>query len=75
LTDYQEDNTFRGIYLERDTDFVGGLLVYGKYLRLTHTVFWKEQKSLISKSLDDLKVEANLTVEKLIELYDIMDFF
>ena len=38
-------------------------------------MFWKEQKSLFGKSLDDLKAEANLTVEKLIELYDIMDLF
>jgi hypothetical protein len=32
LTDYQEDSTFRGIYIERDTDFVDGLLVYGNTL-------------------------------------------
>jgi hypothetical protein len=75
LTEYEEDNTFGAITIERDTDFEGGLLVYGKYLGLIYTVFWKEQKSLMSKSLDDLKAEANLTVEKLIELYDIMDLF
>ncbi len=42
---------------------------------LIYTLFWKEQKSLLSKTLDDLKAEANLTVEKLIELYDIMVLF
>ena len=42
---------------------------------MIYTMFWKEQKSLLSKSLDDLKAEANLTVEKLIELYDLMDLF
>jgi len=75
LTEYEEDNTFGAISIERDSDFEGGLLVYGKYLGLIYIVFWKEQKSLLSKSLDDLKAEANLTIEKLIELYDIMDLF
>ena len=75
LTEYEEDNTFGAISIERDSDFEGGLLVYGKYLGLIYTVFWKEQKSLLNKTLDDLKAEANLTIEKLIELYDIMDLF
>ena len=75
LTEYEEDNTFGAISIERDTAFEGGLLVYGKYLGLIYIMFWKEQRSLLSKSLDDLKAEANLTVEKLIELYDIMDLF
>ncbi|TKJ23222.1 MAG: hypothetical protein CEE43_03570 [Promethearchaeota archaeon Loki_b32] len=75
LTVYEEDNTFGAISIESDTIFEGGLLVYGKYLGMIYTMFWKEQKSLFSKSLDDLKAEANLTVEKLIELYDIMDLF
>ncbi|MEE9376812.1 MAG: hypothetical protein V3V33_02110 [Candidatus Lokiarchaeia archaeon] len=75
LTIYEEDNTFGAISIERDTIFEGGLLVYGKYLGMIYTMFWKEQKPLFSKSLDDLKAEANLTIEKLIELYDIMDLF
>ena len=75
LTDYEEDNTFGAITIERDTSFEGGVLIYGKYMGLIYTLFWKEQRPLISKSLDDLKAEANLTVEKLIELYDIMDLF
>jgi hypothetical protein len=75
LSEYREDNTFGAISIERDTDFEGGILVYGKYLGLIYTLFWKEQKILIGKPLDDIKAEANLTVEKLIELYDIMDLF
>jgi len=75
LTDYEEDNTFGAISVDKDTNFEGGLLVYGKYLGLIYILFWKDQKSLLSKSIDDLKAEANLTVEKLIELYDIMDLF
>ncbi len=75
LTIYEEDNTFGAISIERDTIFEGGLLVYGKYLGMIYTMFWKKQKPLFSKSLDDLKAEANLTIEKLIELYDIMDLF
>ena len=42
---------------------------------LIYILFWKEQRTLLSKTLDDLKAEANLTIEKLIELYDIMDLF
>ncbi len=75
LTEYEEDNTFGAITIERDTNFEGGVLIYGKYHGLIYTLFWKEQRSLLSKPLDDLKAEANLTVEKLIELYDIMDLF
>jgi len=75
LTEYEEDNSFGAITIERDTVFEGGLLVYGKYLGMIYTMFWKDQRPLLSKPLDDLKAEANLTVEKLIELYDIMDLF
>ena len=75
LTEYEEDNTFGAISIEKNSEFDGGLLVYGKYLGLIYTMFWKDQKPLLSKSLDDIKAEANLTVEKLIELYDIMDLF
>lgn len=42
---------------------------------MVYSMFWKNQHPLLSKDLDDLKAEANLTVEKLIELYDIMDLF
>jgi hypothetical protein len=75
LTEYDEENTFGAITIDRNSDFEGGILVYGKYLGLIYTLFWKDQRVLIGKSLDDLKAEANLTVEKLIELYDIMDLF
>jgi hypothetical protein len=75
LSEYEEDNTFGAITIDRDTSFEGGVLVYGKYLGMVYTMFWKEQRPLLSKSLDDLKADANLTVEKLIELYDIMDLF
>ncbi len=75
LTAYEEDTTFGTITIEKDTIFEGGLLVYGKYLGLIYTLFWKEQKDILSKTVDDLKAEANLIVEKLIEIYDIMDFF
>ncbi|MFX1569150.1 MAG: hypothetical protein ACFFCV_12370 [Promethearchaeota archaeon] len=75
LTEYEEDNAFGAIIIERDTNFEGGTLIYGKYMGLIYTLFWKEQRPLMSKSLDDLKAEANLTIEKLIELYDIMDLF
>ncbi|UCC20664.1 MAG: hypothetical protein JSV62_05075 [Promethearchaeota archaeon] len=75
LTEYDEDNTFGTILIDVNSEFEGGLLVYGKYLGLIYIIFWKDQKPLLSKSFDDIKAEANLTVEKLIELYDIMDLF
>jgi hypothetical protein len=52
-----------------------GFLVYGKYLGLIYTLFWKEQKSLLGKPLEDLKAEVSLAIAKLIELYDIMELF
>ena len=75
LTNYEEDNTFVTINIERGFDFEGGVLVYGKYHGLIYIMFWKDQRLLISKSLDDLKAESNLTIEKLIESYDIIDLF
>jgi len=75
LTEYNEDNTFGTINIERNYEFEGGLMVFGKYHGLIYTIFWKEQKSLLIKSFDDLKAESNLTVEKFIEIYDIMDLF
>ena len=75
LTEYEEDNTFGAITIDRDSSFEGGVLIYGKYLGLIYIMFYKDQKPLVNKSLDDLKAEANLTVEKLIELHDIMDLF
>ncbi|MFX1388733.1 MAG: hypothetical protein ACFE9Z_01560 [Promethearchaeota archaeon] len=75
LTDYDDNNTFGIINIDGNSEIESGILVYGKYHGLIYTIFWKEQRSLLSKSLDDLKAEANLTVEKLIELYDIMDLF
>ena len=75
LTEYEEDNTFGAITIDRDSSFEGGVLIYGKYLGLIYIMFYKNQKPLVNKSLDDLKAEANLTVEKLIELHDIMDLF
>jgi len=75
LGDNDEENIFGVITLEQNSDFEGGLLIYGKYLGMSYTIFWKDQKSLQSKALDDLKGEANLTIEKLLDLYDLMDLF
>jgi len=71
LTENDDDNIFGvvGIQLE------DGLLVYGKYLGMIYTIFWTDQKSLQNKTFDDLKGYANLTIEQLIEIYDLMDFF
>ena len=39
------------------------------------TMFWKDQKRVQNKTLDDIKGYSYLTVEKLLDLYDLMDFF
>ena len=75
LTDNKEINIFGIITVDDDSDFDGGLLIYGKYLGMVYTLFWKEQKSLQDKPLEDLKASANLTVEKLLDIYDLTDFF
>ena len=75
LIENEESNTFGGLIIPEDTDFEGGLLIYGKYLGMIYTLFWRDQKPLQNKSFEELKGYANLTVEQLIELYDLMDFF
>ena len=75
LLENKEDNTFGTISIDTNSNFEGGLLVFGKYLGMMYTIFWKDQKSLLNKTVDDLKAYTNLTVEKLIELYDLMDLF
>jgi len=73
LVENQEKNIFGAINIEKNDDFEGGILVYGKYLGIIFTIFWKEQKHLQDKTLDDLKGYANLTVEKLLDIYNITD--
>jgi len=75
LLDNRQDNTFGTVEVEKDSDFEGGLLVYGKYLGLVYTIFWKDHKALVNKNLDELKGYANLTVERLLDIYDIADLF
>jgi hypothetical protein len=71
LTENTDDNLFAAVSIPLED----GLLVYGKYLGMIYTIFWTDQKSLQNKTFDDLKGYANLTIEQLIEIYDLMDFF
>ena len=75
LSDNDKDNLFGVLEIEKNCDLEGGLLVYGKYHGMIYTIFWTDQKSLQTKNIDDLKGYANLTVEKLLDIYDLMDFF
>ncbi len=75
LTIYEDSNTFGIIAYDKDVDFEGGILIYGKYLKMIYVFLWKDQKTIQNKSIDELKGLANLTVEKLIEIYDLVDFF
>ena len=71
LTENHDYNIFGFVGIQHED----GLLVYGKYLGMIYTIFWTDQKSLQNKTFDDLKGYANLTIEQLIEIYDLMDFF
>jgi hypothetical protein len=75
LLDMQAENLFGVITLEEDNDFEGGLLVYGKYIGMIFTLFWKDQKLVYNRNMDEIKANANLIIEQLIEIYDIMDLF
>ncbi|MFW9881270.1 MAG: hypothetical protein ACFFG0_50040, partial [Candidatus Thorarchaeota archaeon] len=75
LTEIEDDNSFGIITKDDGGDFEGGLLIYGKYLGMIFTMFWNDQKSVQNKSIDDIKGYSYLTVEKLLDLYNLMDFF
>jgi hypothetical protein len=75
LSENEDDNTFGLMTFEGDNIDSSGTIVYGKYLGMIFTMFWKDQKDLQNKPMDEIKAYTNLTVEKLIELYDLMDFF
>ncbi|MFX1374689.1 MAG: hypothetical protein ACFFA0_02650 [Promethearchaeota archaeon] len=75
LTENEDDNSFGIITNDGDGNFEGGVLIYGKYLGMIFTMFWNDQKGLQNKTLDDIKGFSYLTVEKLLDLYDMMDFF
>jgi hypothetical protein len=75
LTEYEDENSFGVITKGDEGEFEGGLLIYGKYLGMIFTMFWNDQKGVQNKTLDDIKGYSYLTVEKLLDLYDLMDFF
>lgn len=75
LTETEDDNSFGIITTEGISNFEGGLIIYGKYLGMIFTMFWNDQKGVQNKTLDDIKGYSYLTVEKLLDLYDLMDFF
>ncbi len=75
LTENEAVNTFGTITIEDDSGFEEGVLIYGKYLEMVYTIFWKDQKSTLNKTIEELKAYALLTIEKLLDLYDLMDFF
>ena len=75
LSENEDDNLFGLVTFEGDGTDSGGTLVYGKYLGMIFTMFWKDQKDLQNKPIDEIKGYTNLTVDKLIGLYDLMDFF
>jgi hypothetical protein len=75
LSENKDQSTFGIIDNEGDHEFEGGSLIYGKYLGIIFTLFWKDQAFLQNKTLEALKSYANLTVEQLIDTYDLVDFF
>jgi len=75
LTAFQDENIFGTISMEKDDEFEGGLLAYGKYHGMIFTLFWKDQKSLLNQSIEEIRANASLTVEKLLDIYDVADLF
>ncbi len=77
LTENNENNMFGAILIPDDpkSEFVGGLLIYGKYLGMVFTIFWQDQSSLKNKTIEDLRGYANLAIEQLLDIYDLTDFF
>ncbi len=75
LTENEDDNIFGISYINEDGHFEGGLLLHGKYLGMIYTIFWKDQKLLLNKTIEELKINTNLMVEKLFDTYDLSDFF
>lgn len=75
LNEDDEENIFGAIAIEKDADFAGGILIYGKYFGMIYTLFWNDQESIKTKTFDDLKGYANLAIEQLIEIYDLADYF
>jgi hypothetical protein len=75
LTENEDDNTFGVMTFEGDGINEDGTIIYGKYLGMIYTMFRKDQRDLHNKPIEEIKAYTNLTVEKLIELYDLMDFF
>ncbi|MFX1457061.1 MAG: hypothetical protein ACFFDB_16925 [Promethearchaeota archaeon] len=75
LSEDEDENTFGMVTYEGNNNIESGALIYGKYLGMIFTMLWKDQKAIQSKSLDEIKGYSNLTVEKLLDLYDLMDFF
>lgn len=75
LSENKDENTFGAISIDNDSNFEGGVLTYGKYLGLVFTLFWKDQKTLLNETFDEIKGQSNLMVEKLLDLYELTDLF
>jgi hypothetical protein len=76
LKTYRDENTFGMISINSSSyKNLDGALVYGKYRGMIYTLFWNDQTMLKKNSWEEMRGYANLTIEKLIELYDIMDLF
>jgi hypothetical protein len=42
---------------------------------MIYTLFWKDQKAIQNQNMDELQANANLIIEQLLDIYDLMDFF
>lgn len=75
LTTCENENSFGVMECDELGDSSNGLLLYGKYFGMIYTMFWKDQNELKGKTMDDLKGYANLTIEKLLDIYNLLDLF
>jgi len=70
----RNENLFGMLSMNSHQD-LDGSLVYGKYMGLLYILYWNNQKEIKNKSWEEIKGYTNLTIEKLIELYELIDLF
>ncbi|MGV9172460.1 MAG: hypothetical protein ACOC44_05390 [Promethearchaeia archaeon] len=75
LKQCEKDNIFGILVCEGMPEIEDGLLLYGKYLGMIFILLYKDPKFIKKKTCEELRGYANLTVEKLLDIYQLADFF
>jgi hypothetical protein len=76
LKDSKSDSTFGMVSLESHSESnLDGSLIYGKYMGMIYILYWNDQQRINNSTWDEIKGYTNLTIEKLIDLYELIDLF